>query len=75
MHGKQDSSAAAHEVIDPIQNPTLMQLQGQLHSAQLEIANREQAIATLNAKDRGVSEAAQSGACKRTAIGGPDARL
>ena len=27
-----------------------MQLQGQLHSAQLEITNREQAIANLNAK-------------------------
>lgn len=48
--GKHDSSAASHEVIDPIQNPTLMQLQGQLHSTQLEITNREQAIATLSGK-------------------------
>ena len=47
---KEDSSPAAHETVDPIQNPTLMQLQGQLHSAQLEITNREQAIANLNAK-------------------------
>jgi polysaccharide chain length determinant protein (PEP-CTERM system associated) len=45
-----DSGASSHEVIDPIQNPTLMQLQGQLHSAQVEIVNREQAIASLSAK-------------------------
>jgi polysaccharide chain length determinant protein (PEP-CTERM system associated) len=48
--GKQDSSAAAHEVVDPTQSAQLLQLQGQLHSSQLEIANREHAIADLNAR-------------------------
>jgi polysaccharide chain length determinant protein (PEP-CTERM system associated) len=47
---KQDSGAASHEPVDPIQNPTLMQLQSQLHSAQLEITSREQSIANLSAK-------------------------
>jgi polysaccharide chain length determinant protein (PEP-CTERM system associated) len=47
---KQDSNAASHEAVDSIQNPTLMQLQAQLHSTQIEIANREQAIASLGAK-------------------------
>ena len=48
--GKHDSSATPHDVVDPIQNPTLMQLQSQLHSAQIEISNREQALAELNAR-------------------------
>jgi polysaccharide biosynthesis transport protein len=48
--GKQDSSAAAHEVVDPTQSAQLLQLQGQLHSSQLEIANREHAIADLSAR-------------------------
>ncbi len=47
---KQDSSAASHEAVDPIQNPTLIQLQGQLHSTQVEITNREQAIGNLSGK-------------------------
>jgi polysaccharide chain length determinant protein (PEP-CTERM system associated) len=47
--GKKDSPAAA-DAVDPIQNPTQIQLQGQLHSAQIEIANREQAIAALSAR-------------------------
>jgi polysaccharide biosynthesis transport protein len=47
---KPDSSTASREAVDPIQNPTLMQLQGQLHSAQIEIENREQAIASLSGK-------------------------
>src|SRR5882757_7829869 len=42
--------AASSEAVDPTQNPTQMQLQGQLHSAQLEITSREQAIADLNAR-------------------------
>jgi polysaccharide chain length determinant protein (PEP-CTERM system associated) len=48
--GKQDSSAAAHEAVDPTQSAQLLQLQGQLHSSQLEIANREHAIGDLNAR-------------------------
>ena len=48
--GKQDSGAAAHEVVDPTQSAQLMQLQGQVHSSQLEITNREHAIADLNAR-------------------------
>ncbi|MGB9414785.1 MAG: hypothetical protein WCB58_00595, partial [Acidobacteriaceae bacterium] len=48
--GKQDSGAAAREVVDPTQSAQLMQLQGQVHSSQLEIANREHAIADLNAR-------------------------
>ena len=48
--GKQDSGAAAHEEIDPTQNAELIQLKGQLHSAQVEIQNREQALAALNAR-------------------------
>jgi polysaccharide chain length determinant protein (PEP-CTERM system associated) len=47
---KPNSSTAAHEVVDPTQSAQLMQLQGQVHSSQLEITNREQAIAQLNAK-------------------------
>lgn len=47
---KQDSGATSHEAVDPIQNPTLMQLQSQLHSAQVEITNREQSIANLGGK-------------------------
>jgi polysaccharide biosynthesis transport protein len=47
--GKQGSPGPA-EMVDPIQNPTQMQLQGQLHSAQIEIASREQAIAALSAR-------------------------
>jgi succinoglycan biosynthesis transport protein ExoP len=46
----QDSAAPAHEVIDPTQSGPVMQLQSQLHATQLEIANREEAIAALNAK-------------------------
>src|SRR5882757_7012594 len=48
--GKQGSAAGSSEAVDPTQNPTQMQLQGQLHSAQLEITSREQAIADLNAR-------------------------
>jgi polysaccharide biosynthesis transport protein len=47
--GKQGSTGSP-EALDTIQNPTQMQLQGQLHSAQIEIANREQAIADLNTR-------------------------
>jgi polysaccharide biosynthesis transport protein len=47
---KEDSSAPAHEVVDPTQSAQLMQLQGQLHSSQLEITNREHAMADLNAR-------------------------
>jgi polysaccharide biosynthesis transport protein len=47
---KQGSATGSHETVDPIQNPTLIQLQGQLHSSEVEITNREQAIAALNAR-------------------------
>jgi succinoglycan biosynthesis transport protein ExoP len=48
--GKQDSGAPAHEVVDPTQSAQLMQLQGQVHSSQLEITNREHAISDLSAR-------------------------
>ncbi len=38
------------DAADPSQNAALLQLQGQLHSNQAEIANREQAIAGLKAR-------------------------
>jgi uncharacterized protein involved in exopolysaccharide biosynthesis len=48
--GKQDSGAPAHEVVDPTQSAQLMQLQGQLHSVQLEITSREHAISDLSGR-------------------------
>jgi succinoglycan biosynthesis transport protein ExoP len=45
-----DSTAASHEVADPTQSGPMIQLEGQLHANQIEIANREQAIAALNVK-------------------------
>jgi succinoglycan biosynthesis transport protein ExoP len=45
-----ESSAASHEVVDPTQSGPIIQLQGQLHANQIEIANREQAIGAVNAK-------------------------
>jgi succinoglycan biosynthesis transport protein ExoP len=45
-----ESTAASHEVVDPTQSGPMIQLQGQLHANQIEIANREQAIAAVNAK-------------------------
>jgi polysaccharide biosynthesis transport protein len=45
-----DSAAASHEVVDPTRSGPLIQLEGQLHANQVEIANREQAIAALNGK-------------------------
>jgi polysaccharide chain length determinant protein (PEP-CTERM system associated) len=45
-----DSAAASHEVVDPTQSGPLIQLEGQLHANQVEIANRELAIAALNGK-------------------------
>jgi polysaccharide biosynthesis transport protein len=47
---KDDSGTAAHEIADPTQNPQLIQLQGQLHSTEIEIQNREQALVALNAR-------------------------
>jgi polysaccharide chain length determinant protein (PEP-CTERM system associated) len=45
-----ETAAASHEAVDTIQSGPTMQLQGQLHANQIEIANREQAIAALNGK-------------------------
>jgi polysaccharide biosynthesis transport protein len=45
-----DSAAPSHEVIDPTQSGPVIQLQGQLHANQVEIANREQALTALNVK-------------------------
>jgi polysaccharide biosynthesis transport protein len=45
-----DSASASHEVVDPTQSGPMIQLQAQLHSNQVEIANREQAIHALIAK-------------------------
>ena len=41
---------SSHEVIDPTQNATVLQLQGQLRASQSEIVNREQAIADLRSR-------------------------
>lgn len=43
-------AAPTHEIVDPTQNAPLLQLQGQLHATEVEIANREQAIAALSAR-------------------------
>ena len=45
-----DASTVPSEGADPTQNAPLLQLQGQLHANQVEIANREQAVASLKAK-------------------------
>jgi polysaccharide biosynthesis transport protein len=45
-----DSSAAMSASVDPAQTSMLLQMQGQLRSNQVEIANREHDIATLRAK-------------------------
>jgi polysaccharide chain length determinant protein (PEP-CTERM system associated) len=46
----QEAADSSHEVIDPAQNATVLQLQGQLRASQNEIANREQAIADLKSR-------------------------
>ena len=45
-----DSASAARDLTDPSQTSPLLQLQGQLQANQVEISNREQAIAALKAK-------------------------
>ena len=45
-----DAAAPSHEVIDPTQSGPVIQLQGQLHANQIEIANREQSLTALNVK-------------------------
>ncbi|MGC2211884.1 MAG: hypothetical protein WA602_01655 [Silvibacterium sp.] len=47
---QEGSSKDASDVVDPTQSGPLLQLQSQLHSNQIEIANREQEIANLTAK-------------------------
>jgi succinoglycan biosynthesis transport protein ExoP len=47
---KEDSGTTAHEMADLTQNPQLIQLQGQLHSTQVEIQNREQELVALGAR-------------------------
>ena len=42
--------SASNQAVDPTQSPMLAQVQSQLRSNQLEITNREHAIATLKAK-------------------------
>ena len=44
------ADADVHEPIDPVQNAPLLQLQNQLQADQLEITNREHAIASLQAR-------------------------
>jgi polysaccharide chain length determinant protein (PEP-CTERM system associated) len=46
----QEADDSPHEGIDPAQNATVLQLQGQLRASQSEIANREQAIADLRSR-------------------------
>jgi polysaccharide biosynthesis transport protein len=48
--GKQLDGAHAGDAADPSQNSASLQLQGQLQANQLEIANREQAVAGLKAR-------------------------
>ncbi len=48
--GKQPDGAAPRGAMDPSQNSTMLQVQGQLQANQVEIANREQAITDLKAK-------------------------
>jgi succinoglycan biosynthesis transport protein ExoP len=48
--GKQIAGTATGETADPTQRSAALQLQGQLHANEAEIANREQAIARLKAK-------------------------
>ncbi len=50
---KQSDSAVPRGAVDPSQNSSLLQLQGQLQANQAEIANREQAIVALKAKING----------------------
>jgi uncharacterized protein involved in exopolysaccharide biosynthesis len=45
-----DSNSTSHEPMDATQSGPMIQLQGQFHASQIEIANREQAIGSLNAK-------------------------
>lgn len=45
-----EPSAAAHEPVDATQSGPTIQLQGQLRSSQIEIANREQALGALSVK-------------------------
>lgn len=45
-----DDGTAAHDGTDSLQSSPLLQLQGQLQANQVEIANRERAIAGLEAK-------------------------
>ena len=45
-----DGTAATQEVVDPSQNPAMLQLQGQLQANESEIKNREQDVASLKVK-------------------------
>ena len=51
-----DATAAVHDGTDPLQSAPLLQLHGQLQANQGEIANREQAIATLKARVNGYQD-------------------
>ena len=49
--GKQQSSQGSTEApVSPEANPTLLQLEGQLHSEEMEVASRQRAITELQAK-------------------------
>jgi polysaccharide biosynthesis transport protein len=45
-----ESGTTAHDAADYSQNPTMLQVQGQLQANQSEIKNREQAVGALKAK-------------------------
>jgi succinoglycan biosynthesis transport protein ExoP len=45
-----DSAVTARDLADPLQTSPLLQLEGQLQANRTEVKNREQAIATLQAK-------------------------
>jgi polysaccharide biosynthesis transport protein len=44
------SASASQDQLEASQNPQLIQLQGQLHSTEVDIQNREQALAALSAR-------------------------
>jgi succinoglycan biosynthesis transport protein ExoP len=48
--GQPNGVTDAHDVADPIQNPAILQLEGQLQTNQAEVVNHERAIDGLKAK-------------------------
>jgi polysaccharide chain length determinant protein (PEP-CTERM system associated) len=49
-HAEHGADSQPQTVSDPVQNGPLLQMQGQLRAAELEISNRDQAIASLKSR-------------------------